>query len=381
MVKKTMNDIKIPFVDLKWQYAPLKNEIVEAFVDVFENSRFIMNKSVKELEEKFADIHKAKHAIAVASGTAALHAAIMALDLKDGDEVITTPFTFIATSNVIAAAGARPVFVDIEPGTFNINPQLIEEKITSKTKAIIPVHLFGQPADMDEIIKIAKKHNLRVIEDAAQAHLAEYNGKPVGTLGDMSCFSFYPAKNLGAFGEGGMILTNDDGLAKVLRQKINNGVSPEGPRYLSHTTGLNYRMNELTAAIMLKYMHKMEEWAAKRESNALYYDKELSKLSSVQIPKKLPNVRHSYHQYTIMAKKRQDLHQFLEQKGISTMVFYPMPLHLQPAYKHLGYKKGDLPHAEKASEEVLSLPIGPHLTEENLRYIVEKIKDFESASL
>ena len=364
------------FLDLHWQYLPFKEKILESFSDVFENSRFIMNKSVKELEEKFAKLHNAKYAIAVSSGTAALHVALMALDLKPGDEIITTPFTFIATSNAITAVGAKPVYVDLDSETFNINPELIERRITDKTKAIIPVHLYGQPADMDKVKQIADKYHLEVIEDAAQAHLAEYNGKPVGTLGDVGCFSLYPGKNLGAFGEGGMVITNNEEIAKLLRQKRNNGISPEGPKYLNHTTGLNYRMNELTAAIMLNYIDKLPEWNSQREKNAEIYDKELSKISWIKIPKKQPNVKHAYHQYVIRVKNRQALHEHLKQKGIPADVHYPIPLHLMPAYAHLGYKKGDFPEAEKAAEEVLSLPIGPHLTEENLMKIVSEINNF-----
>ena len=368
--------MKIPFLDLHWQYSPIKNEIFEALEDVFENSRFIMNKSVKELEEKFAKLHDAKYAIAVSSGTAALHCSLMALNIKSGDEVITTPFTFIATSNAITSTGAKPVYADIYPDTFNINSSQIEGKITNKTKAIIPVHLYGQSADLDKIKQIAEKYNLNIIEDAAQAHLAEYNGKSVGTFGDVGCFSLYPGKNLGALGEGGMIITNNDEIAKILREKRNNGISPEGSKYFNHTTGLNYRMNELTAAIMLKYIHKISEWNLRREKNAEYYDKELSQLPEIKVPSKQKNVRHVYHQYVIRVKNRQALHEYLKQKEIPTDIHYPTPLHLMPAYSHLGYKKADFPEAEKAAEEVLSLPIGPHLTSENLMEITKEIKNF-----
>ncbi len=368
--------MKIPFLDLKWQYAPFKEQAIEAFLDVFENSRFIMNKSVKQLEDEFAKLHNAKHAIAVSSGTAALHASLLALGIKEGDEVITTPFTFIATSNTIATAGAKPVYVDID-NTFNMDVDQIEKKITEKTKAIMPVHLFGHPINMDKITEIAKKHGIYVIEDAAQSILAEYRGNSVGAIGDVGCFSLYPAKNLGAFGEGGVILTNNDEIANKLREKINNGIPVVGPKYISNTTGLNYRMNELTAALMLKYIGKLGEWNSKREENASYYDKELANIPGIKVPKKNLEVKHSYHQYTIRSKNRKALSEYLKQKEIDTCIFYPVPLHLMPAFKNLGYGKGDFPEVEIAAEEVLSLPIGPHLSRENLQRIVQEIKNFE----
>jgi dTDP-4-amino-4,6-dideoxygalactose transaminase len=364
------------FLDLHWQYSPFKEQIINSFMDVFENTRFVNNKSVKELEEKFAKMNDSKYAVAVSSGTAAIHVSLMALDLKSGDEVITTPFTFIATSNAIKAVGAKPVYVDIDPETFNINPDLIEEKINPNTKAIIPVHLYGHPADLNGLMQIAEKHNLSVIEDCAQAHLAEHSGKKVGTFGEMGCFSLYPGKNLGAFGEGGMIITNDESLVKILRQKGNNGINPEGPKYFNQTTGLNCRMNELTAAIMLNYIDKLPEWNLKREKNASLYNEKLSQIQRVITPSKKPNIKHVYHQYVIRTKKRDSLKAHLKEKGFPTDIHYPNPLHLMPAYAYLGYKKGDFPESEKAADEVLSLPIGPHLSRQDLLQVVSEIKNF-----
>ena len=369
--------MKVPILDLKSQYANFKEDILKAFLDVFDNTRFIKNKSVKSLEENFVAMHNVKHAIAVSSGTTALYVSLMALGIKAGDEVITTPFTFIATANVIHELGAKPVFVDIDFDTFNIDFNKIEGKITSKTKAIIPVHLFGQAADMDPIMEIANKYDLYVVEDAAQAHISEYKGKRVGAFGDVGCFSLFPGKNLGAFGDGGIVTTNDDYLAGLIREKSNNGIPVNGPKYLNQTTGLNFRLNELTAAIMLTYINSLEEWTKKRNQNAEKY-REFLKNVDVSLPEVREGNYHVYHQFTLKSKRRDELKEFLTKNEIDSSVFYPVPLHLLPAYKHLGHKEGDFPISEMLAKEVISIPIGPNLTQDQIVFVCDKIKEFYS---
>ncbi len=362
-------------VDLKKQYKLIKKEIDGAIKRVLDSSRFIGGEEVENLEAEIARFSGVKYAIGVNSGTDALFVSLKALGIGKGDEVITTPFTFIATAGVIANCGAKPVFVDIKLDTFNINPSKIEKKITKKTKAILPVHLFGQMANMDEIMRIAKKYKLYVIEDAAQAIGAEYKGKKSGTVGDLGCFSFFPAKNLGAYGDGGMVATHNPDLAEKIRLLRNHGSSPK-EKYLNLILGTNSRLDAIQAAILrvkLKYLNK---WNRKRNEIARYYNKLLKGVSDIVTPKILSGATHIFHQYTVRTKKRDELTSYLRENNIPTMIYYPLPLHLQPAFKYLGYKKGDFPEAEKATEEVLSLPIYPELSKKEQNFIVRKIKEF-----
>ena len=366
---------KIKFLDLRAEYDSIKKEIDKAIKRVLENGEFIGGIEVEKFEKEFANFCNAKYAISVNSCTDALFLSLKALGIKDGDEVITTPFSFIATAEVIANLKARPVFVDIDPLTFNIDPLNIEKVITKKTKAIIPVHLFGQAADMDEIMKIAKKHKLFVIEDAAQAVGDIYKGKNVGTIGDLGCFSFFPSKNLGAYGDGGMIITNDKTLDEKLRLLKNHGSSFKN-KYENLILGTNSRLDSIQAAILRIKLKHLKKWTEKKKKAADYYSSKLQKVEKIKTPFIKNNRNHIFHQYTINAEKRDSLKKYLKNKGVDTMVYYPLLLHLQPALKHLNYKKGDFPKAEKTSKEVLSLPIYPEIKKEKLDFIIKKIRNF-----
>ncbi|MFV9510483.1 DegT/DnrJ/EryC1/StrS family aminotransferase [Tepidibacillus sp. LV47] len=366
--------MNIPMLDLSEQYQHLKGEIYEALEQVMSSSRFILGENVKKLEKDIAKYSHVAHGIGVANGSDALHISLLACGIQPGDEVITTPFTFFATAGSIARIGAKPVFVDIDPKTFNINPGLIEEKITDKTKAIIPVHLYGQAADMDPILEIAKKYHLAIVEDAAQAIGAEYKGRKIGQFGDTACFSFFPTKNLGAFGDAGMIITNNDELAEKMRVIRVHGSKP---KYYHHVLGYNSRLDEMQAAILnVKFPH-IDEWNELRRKKAAYYNELLAELDDVVVtPYEEENRYHIYHQYTIRVKDRDALQTYLKEQGISTMIYYPLPLHLQPVFADLGYKEGDFPESEKAAKEVLSLPMYPELKQEQQEYVVAKIKEF-----
>ena len=373
------------FVDLKRQYKSIKKEIDTAIKRVFNNSNFILGKEVEDFEKEISQFCGVKYAVGLNSGTDALFLSLKALGIEKGDEVITTPFTFIATAEVIASLGAKPVFVDINPQTFNINPSKIEKAITKKTKAIIPVHLFGQMADMDKIMKIAKKHKLFVVEDAAQAIGAEYQIKKAGlpaeasvkagTIGDCGCFSFFPAKNLGAYGDGGMVITNNEKLAEKIRLFRNHGSSPK-EKYLNLILGTSSRLDALQAAILRVKLKHLLKWNKKRNEISRHYNKLLKGVGDIITPYFAKNITHIFHQYTIRTKKRDTLRGYLKEKGIPAMIYYPLPLYLQPAFKYLGYKKGDFPETEKAAKEVLSLPIYPELTKKEQDYIVLEIKKF-----
>jgi dTDP-4-amino-4,6-dideoxygalactose transaminase len=397
---------KIKFLDLTSQYKLIKKEIDEAIKRVLESGQFIGGKEVEDFEKEFARFCGVKYAISVNSGTDALYLSLKALGIGPGDEVITTPFTFIATAEVIANLGAKPVFVDIDHRTFNIDPQQIAYQLNKlsrlsklKVKAIIPVHLFGQMADMDEIMRIAKKYKLFVVEDAAQAIGAEIKLKTqssklktetkkskvfrAGSIGDLGCFSFFPSKNLGAYGDGGMVVTNNKQLAEKIRLLKNHGSSPKN-KYLNLILGTNSRLDAIQAAILRVKLKYLKKWIRMRVERAAYYTSQLNKLTKLSKLTKLvtptiaSNRTHTFHQYTIRvsARVRSKLIKYLSQNGIPTMIYYPIPLHLQPAFKYLGYKKGDFPEAEKASKEVLSLPIYPELSKENQDLIIEKIKEF-----
>ncbi len=358
----------VPMVDLKKEFSEIKKEVFDALAEILESSHFILGPRVSELEKKISDYHGVSAAIGVASGTDALHLSLDALGIGKGDEVITTPFTFFATSEAIIYRGATPVFVDVEPDTLNIDVKKIEEKITKKTKAIVPVHIFGHPADMKEIQKIAKKHNLRVIEDCAQAFGASINGKKVGSFGDAGCFSFYPSKNLGAYGDAGMITLNDASAAETIKRLRNHG---SAGAYRHESIGFNSRLDEIQAGILLVKFKRIDEYNKKRRQKAELYTKLLS--SGVKCPKEKSGFYHVYHQYTIMTPKRNEIQNKLKAAGISSVVYYPIPLHLQEALRFMGHKEGDFPVAEKAAREVLSLPMHPGLEESTMKKIAEII--------
>ncbi|WP_424354151.1 DegT/DnrJ/EryC1/StrS family aminotransferase [Methanobacterium sp. MBAC-LM] len=327
---------------------------------------------VAEFEEKFAEYISTRHAVATSSGTTALHVALLCAGIGKGDEVITTPFSFAATANSVLYAGGKPVFVDIDPKTYNINPEKIEEAITDKTKAILPVHLYGQPADMDQICKIAEDHDLKVIEDAAQAHGAIYHGKKVGSIGDMACFSFYPTKNI-TTGEGGIITTDDDAFDKDARAIRAHG---ESERYEHVTLGYNFRMTDIAAAIGVVQLKRLEEFNEKRIENAEYLTEHINSIDGIESPYVASNVRHVFHQYTVRVEdgKRDELKEFLNNEGIGTGVHYPRTIYNQKLYEDLGYT-ADCPEAEKAAAEVLSLPVNPTLTAEDFGKIVSVLQD------
>jgi len=363
------------FLDLTVQYKSIKKEIDGAVKRVLGKAVFVGGKEVEEFEKEVTQFCGVKYAIGVNSGTDALFLSLKALGVGPGDEVITTPFTFIATAGVIANCGAKPVFVDIDPETFNIDPSKIEKVITKKTKAILPVHLFGQMADMDEIMKIAEKYKLSVVEDAAQAIGAKHKGKKAGTIGDLGCFSFFPSKNLGAYGDGGMIITNNEKLSQKIRLLKNHGSSPK-EKYLNLIVGTNSRLDSLQAAILRVKLKYLTKWSRERAKKADYYSKNLENIVDIIVPKINLGRIHIFHQYTIRTKFRDKLQQYLKEKEIPTMIYYPLPLHLQPAFKYLKYRQGDFPIAEKTAEEVLSLPVFPELKKKEQDLIIKEIKEF-----
>jgi dTDP-4-amino-4,6-dideoxygalactose transaminase len=363
------------FLDLQSQYQSIKGEIDEAIQKVLNKGVFIGGEEVKKLEKDIADFCNVKYAIGVNSGTDALFLALKALGIGEGDEVITTPFTFIATAEVIVNLGAKPVFVDINPKTFNIDVDKIEEKITSKTKVILPVHLFGQSAEMDKIMELAEKYNLKVIEDAAQAIGAKYKEKRIGGIGDIGCFSFYPTKNLGAYGDGGMIVTDNEEIYSKIKLLKNHGSSKKD-KYLNLVSGYNSRLDTIQAAILNVKFKYLEEWTEQRIKNAEYYNEQLKDVEGITTPYCESYNYHVYNQYVIRGEKRDELKDYLKNNDIPTEIYYSLPLHLQPAFEFLSYKKGDLIESEKASREVLSLPIYSELKREYQNLIIKKIKEF-----
>jgi dTDP-4-amino-4,6-dideoxygalactose transaminase len=367
----------IPFLDLKAQFAGIREEVMAAIAGVMESQSFIMGPDVKLLEDELAKMIGAKHAIACASGTDALILSLMAAGIGPGDEVITTPFSFIATGGSIAHVGAKPVFVDVDPVTYNINPSLIRGAITEKTRAILPVHLFGNAADMDAILAIANEGGLLLIEDAAQAIGAVWKGRAIGTMGDFGCFSFFPSKNLGGAGDGGLITTQRNDMAERLRMMRVHGSKK---KYFHDILGTNSRLDTLQAAILRVKARHLEAWTRGREVNAERYRQifhELHLHSFVAPPPAPPaGIRHVYNQFTIRCRFRDELKDFLKTRGVPTEIYYPLCLHLQPAFSYLGYKPGDCPVAEAASQEVLSLPVSAELTEEQQRWIAQSIAEF-----
>ncbi|MCQ6264420.1 DegT/DnrJ/EryC1/StrS family aminotransferase [Fictibacillus sp. WQ 8-8] len=369
--------MKVPMLDLSEQYQSLKEEIFASLEDIMSGSRFILGDNVKKLEQDVAEYSAAKHGVGVANGSDALHISLLGCGVKQGDEVIVPSFTFFATAGAVARAGAVPVFVDIDPKTYNIDPAKIEAAVTEKTKAIIPVHLYGQMADMEPIAEIAKKHNLAIIEDAAQAIGSKYKGKNVGELGTTATYSFFPTKNLGGYGDGGMIITNDEDIAETMRVIRVHGSKP---KYYHHILGYNSRLDELQAGILnVKFPH-LNTWSeARREKAAIYTELLKEKLGDLVItPFVEEHNYHVFHQYTIQVPDRSGLQEFLKEQGIGSMIYYPKPLHLQPVFKELDYKEGDLPETEKAADRVLSLPMFPELKREQQEYVVEQIAAYFS---
>lgn len=367
--------MKVPMLDLSEQYQGLKSEVLEVLDGVMSSSRFILGDNVKKLEADVAKYSNVKHGIGCGNGSDAIHIALQALGVGPGDEVITTAFTFFATGGAIARAGATPVYVDIDPVTFNIDPSKVEAAITEKTKAIIPVHLYGQMADMESLAKIAEKHNLAIVEDAAQAIGAKHNGKSVGELGTAATYSFFPTKNLGAYGDGGMVVTDNDDVAEKCRVIRVHGSKP---KYYHHVLGYNSRLDELQAAVLnVKFPH-LDKWSEMRRKNADTYTSLLKEKvgDHVVTPVEKEGNYHVFHQYTLRVENRDELQKFLQDQGVSTMIYYPLPLHVQPVFQELGYKEGDLPITEKAAKEALSLPMFPELKREQQEYVVEKIAEF-----
>ncbi len=375
--------MKVPLLDLKEQYKTIKKEVIKTAEDVFESQYFILGPKVASLEKEIAEYCASTHAVGVSSGTDALLISLMAADIGSQDTVITTPYTFFATAGSIARTGARPIFVDIDPQTYNISPDLLESTIgamtpaeLSKLKAVIPVHLYGQCADMAPILGICEKYNLIVIEDAAQAIGAEYNGKRAGSMGDFGCFSFFPSKNLGAFGDGGMVTTqSEEFYSKLLKLRVHGS----HPKYYHQLIGGNFRLDAFQAAVVSVKMKYLDQWTAARQKNAQNY-RDLFETAGLTDVVQLPiekETRHIYNQFVIrVEEKRDDLRHFLSDAGIGTEVYYPVPLHLQDCFSDLDYKKGDFPAAEHAALHTLALPIYPELSDDQLAYVVEKIKAF-----
>jgi dTDP-4-amino-4,6-dideoxygalactose transaminase len=374
---------KVPFFDLTAQFKSIEAEIKSAMDEVFKTQQFILGPPVKALEEKIAQYCRIRYAMGVASGSDALVLSLMALGIGAGDEVLIPPFTFFATAGSVSRLGAIPVFVDIDPETYNIDPFRIEEKITSRTKAILPVHLFGQCADMDPLLQIAKAKKLFVIEDAAQALGAEYRpqlgseGRRAGQIGDLGCFSFYPTKNLGAFGDAGMVVTDHPDFAEKVRLLRVHGSQP---KYFHKSIGINSRLDTMQAAILLVKFKYLETWTLERQKKAeryqLLFQDVLSSANGLKLPTIQYQNRHIFHQYVIRVPERDRLKKYLAEEGIGTDIYYPLPLHLQECFSFLKYKPGDLPNSERAAEEVLALPVYPELPEDHQALVVDRIKAF-----
>jgi dTDP-4-amino-4,6-dideoxygalactose transaminase len=390
--------VNIPLVDLREQYRGLAEEINNVVLEVLSSGNYIMGESVIKFENSFSEYLGVEHSISVASGSDALSIALKTLGIGKGDEVITTPYTFFATAESISAIGATPVFVDVERESFNLAIDKIKEKITSATKAIIPVHIFGQSADMEEIKKLAKKYNLYVIEDACQAIGAQYKNEKIGTLGDIACFSFFPTKNLGCAGDGGMIVTNNKKFATIAKALRNHGSGENGynaykimgnetaenipnsevslSKYHNYLIGFNSRLDALQAEILSTKLKYIDKWNDARREHANFYNKHIDN-KNVTIPYEKYDRKHVYHMYILQSEDRNRIIKYLNQRGIATGIYYPVPLHLQKVYGKLGYKEGDMPVAEYLSQRAFAIPIFPELTEEQRTYIVEVINNFK----
>ena len=364
----------INFVDLKRQYEEIKTEVDSAVKRVISSSQFILGEECRKFEEEFAQFIGVKYAVGVGNGLSALELGMRALGIGEGDEVITPANSYIASTSAIFFTGAKPVLVDCLEDTFNIDIRKAEKLITKKTKAIMPVHLYGQIADMSSILKLARKYKLYIIEDACQAHGALLKNKSAGSFGDIAAFSFYPGKNLGAYGDGGMVVTNKKSIAEKIRILSNYG---QKEKYNHLLLGWNSRLDNIQAAILRVKLRKLMEWNNKRLKNAKLYNKYLQN-TPVITPEIFPNYKHIFHLYVIKSRKRNKLAKYLSSKGISTVIHYPLPIHLQPASKYLGYKKGDFPITEKLASQILSLPMFPELTQSEIKYICEQIKSFYS---
>ena len=386
--------MKVPLLDLKPQYLSLKKELDDAVLRVAESQYFILGPEVEKMEKEFCEYLNCKHAIGVSSGTDALLLALMAIDIGPGDEVIVPTYSFFATAGVVSRLNAVPVLTDIDPVTFNIDPEDFKKKITSKTKAVIPVHLYGQSAELEPIVKIAKEKNIFVIEDAAQAIGTDYkDGKRIGTIGDIGCFSFFPSKNLGGYGDGGLVTTNNDELAYMLRIKRVHGGEQ---KYYHKVIGGNFRIDALQSAVLRVKLPHLDKWSEKRRANAEYYYQLFSKAglaeepgktkfddkNSVLLPKPIYKGSaavknyHIYNQFIIRAQRRDELKKFLTENEIGNEIYYPVPFHLQECFANLNHKKGDFPESEKASETSLAIPIYPELSKEQQEFVVQKIKEF-----
>ncbi len=368
--------MKVPFLDLKINYQSIKEEVDIAIQEVLDNTAFALGFAVERLENNFSKYIGVKHSIACNSGTSALHLALLAAGVKAGDEVITTPSTFVSTTWAISYVGAKPVFVETDEETYTIDPKKIEAAITEKTKAILPVHLYGQSSDLDEVNAIAEKHNLLVIEDAAQAHGALYKGKSCGSIGDMGCFSFYPGKNMGAFGEGGMVTTNNDEFAERVRL-YRNHCQPE--KYYHNDIGYNYRMDGIQGAVLDVKLKHIERWNDMRRANAKKYTAGLEGIAEVKTPKLMDYMKPVWHLYELRTKNKETrdaLLKFLHDKGVGAGLHYPIPVHLQKAYNHLGHKKGDFPIVEMMADCLISLPMYPEMTDDMINYTVGCVKEF-----
>lgn len=367
----------IPIVDLKAQYETIKEEVNAAIQQVLQHGQFILGPEVKVFEEEIAAYCGTQYAVGVASGTDALRLALLACGIGSGDEVITTPFTFVATAETIIQCGATPVFVDISPRTYNIDPRKIEEKISTRTKAILPVHLYGQAADMEPIMQLAREHNLKVIEDAAQALGAEYKGKKVGSIGDAGCLSFFPSKSLGAYGDGGMVVTSDTKIAETVDLLRKHGAKTS---YYYDLIGFNSRLDTLQAAILSVKLKHLNNWTELRQSKAALYHQLLSKIDGIEPHFVEQFGRPSFNYYTIRVKdsklNRDILREYLSSNTIQTIIYYPLSLHLQEAYKYLGFKQGDFPESEQAQKEVLSLPMYPEISTAQIQHVVSRIREF-----
>ncbi len=365
--------MNVPFLDLKAQYHSISEEIDDALRQVLGATAFSGGPFVTRFEEQFAAFCQSKYAIGVGSGTEALWLALLALGIGEGDEVITVPNTFIATAEAISLCGATPVFIDVDEQSYTMNPHLLEGAITPRTKAVIPVHLFGQTADMDPIMEVARKHGLFVIEDACQAHGAEYKGKRAGSMGDLGCFSFYPGKNLGAYGEAGGVVANNGELNEVIRMLREHGQSR---KYYHELVGVNSRMDGIQGAVLDVKLKYLASWNEGRRRTAALYNELLEGVDGVVTPKEMPYAKHIYHIYAIRVQNREALSKALADKGIACGIHYPVPIHLQHAYNFMGIEKGVFPVAETCAEELLSLPMFPEMTREQIEHVVAEIKGF-----
>jgi dTDP-4-amino-4,6-dideoxygalactose transaminase len=369
--------MRVPFLDLSLQYQRIRPGIDRAVLRTLSRGWYILGEELAALEREFAAYCGARHAVGVGSGTEALHLALRACGIRAGDAVITAPNTAVPTVCGIVSANARPVFVDIDPGTYNLDPEklrthLKSQRTPNQARAVIPVHLYGHPADMGPILEVAREYGLKVIEDAAQAHGAEYEGRKAGTLGEAGCFSFYPTKNLGAYGDAGMVVTDNEEVARGVRMLRNYG---EEAKYQNSVEGFNSRLDELQAAVLRVKLPHLEEWVAARRRLARLYG-ELLAPTPLALPAEMPSARHCYHLYVVRSPSRDRLRQYLQANGIGTSVHYPLPIHFQKAYRHLGYAPGTFPEAEGATQEILSLPLYPELTEEAVRYVCSVLGSF-----